>query len=57
MKKISIQTFIENNRKTLMSYIQGYLPVDYKIDDDEISAWIWNDEYLHNWAKSEGVEE
>ena len=46
---ITIEEFIERNRKELIEIIQSHCENCY-IDDEEIEMWINNDEELYNWA-------
>ena len=48
--------FIERNHEALVSYIMQECP-NCSIDtQDDIEEWIMNDEYLYQWAESEGVQ-
>ena len=54
LRENNIEEFITEHYEELVIYIKD----NYKVDpsDEEIEMWILNDEYLYNWAVSEGVD-
>ena len=61
-RRLSLREFIRQNRPELDKAILGALnrgrenyPVEVRLNDEERSQWILNDEGLYNWARSEGV--
>jgi len=55
---MTLAEFVRENRTRIDNIIHGAYPADrMKIqDDDERELWVLNDEYLYEWATSEGVE-
>jgi hypothetical protein len=56
---MSLRDFIKRHRKELDSYISkalGGTENHRYANDDERRVWVLNDEYLYNWARSEGVK-
>lgn len=51
---MTLQNFIKTNRTELDNCIQNVGPGAPK-NDNERRLWIYNDEGLYNWARSEGV--
>lgn len=57
ISKMTLRTFVEKNRTTLVDSIKSICS-NCQIDDDEdIEDWIANDEGLYNWAIDSGVED
>lgn len=52
---MSLQEFIKQNREQLDECIKRACPNARYFNDEERRSWIFNDEGLYNWAKSEGV--
>jgi len=57
MKQITIEEFIDNNQVEIDCYIRSAAEATMSIDNDERERWIYNDEYLYNWALDSGVED
>ncbi len=52
---MTLANFIKENREELDRYIESVNPNGPRLDNEERRQWIYNDEDLYNWAKSEGV--
>ena len=50
----TVAEFIEEHREELIEHIRG-AGGRGAIDDEEISMWVSNDEFLYNWALREKV--
>jgi len=52
-----MRTFIRRNRKEIDAAIRSMCDNCGRLNDEERTQWVLNDEGLYNWARSEGVPE
>jgi len=51
----SLRAFIQANRGELEAAIQRVVVLERKLTVKDIELWVLNDEWLHRWARREGV--
>ena len=54
MKRISLSQWIKEHRAELDAYVSDIAP-GWAKSDSARREWVLNDEWLYNWARSEGV--
>ena len=53
----SMKDFINRHRYDLVEMICTRIQQEAAmLDDEEIEDWVFNDEYMYEWAISEGVD-
>lgn len=50
-----MQEFINKNKRELINQILEKYP-NAPVDDDALEGFIYNEEWLYRWARSEGVD-
>lgn len=55
-KELLLDDFINQNRDEIIEYIRSKYPSNKKLNYEELEILVWNDEYLSDWAKEEGVK-
>lgn len=55
-KQITLDQFIDENRESIIKYLRSKYPSNKKLSDSELEILIWNDSYLTNLAKKNGVK-
>jgi len=51
---MTLKQFIKNNRTEIDAVIKRVC--DRQLNDQERRLWVFNDEVLYNWARSQGVK-